>query len=119
VFTKPGDLSDDSLRDLLHGDWNFSAKSLTYQAVGFGSHHWLATDASGSQLFVTVDDLTGKLRSSDDTTDSAFARLERAFTTALSLRREVCLPFVVAPIPTHDGRVVARLAPGYSVVVHP
>jgi hypothetical protein len=119
VFTKPGDLADDSLRDVLHRDWNFSATSLTYQAVGFGSHHWQAADGRGSRLFVTVDDLADNLRSPDDTTDAAFARLERAFTTALSLRRDACLAFVVAPVPTDDGRVLSRLAPRYSVVVHP
>jgi len=29
--------------------------SLEYQAVGFGSHHWLATDAGGGRVFATVD----------------------------------------------------------------
>ena len=119
MLTKPADLADDCLRDVLRDDWNFRATSLTYQALGFGSHHWLAADAQGDRLFVTVDDLADKLRGPDDTTDAAFARLEHAFTTALSLRREACLAFVVAPVQTVAGLALSRLAPRYSVVVHP
>ncbi len=119
MFTRPADLADDSLRDVLHDDWGFCATSLTYQAVGFGSHHWLAADARGGRLFVTVDDLADKLRSPDDTTDAAFARLECAFTTALSLRQDAGLTFVVAPIPTGAGLALSRLRPRYSVAVHP
>jgi hypothetical protein len=87
--------------------------------VGFGSHHWLAADARGDALFVTVDDLDAKLHSANDTTDAACDRLERAFATALSLRRDAGLPFVVAPIPTGDGRVLSRVSRRYSLVVHP
>ena len=43
---------------------------MEYQAVGFGSHHWLAADAAGRPLFVTVDDLAAKLRKARDTTDA-------------------------------------------------
>jgi hypothetical protein len=119
VLTRPDDLTDDSLRAALLDNWDFCATSLTYQAVGFGSHHWLAADARGGLLFVTVDELTGKLRSPDDTTDAAFGRLERAFVAALSLRQDAGLGFVVAPVPGADGRVLSRLAPRHSVVVHP
>ena len=119
MFTRPDDLPDDTLRAALRDNWDFCATSLTYEAVGFGSHHWLAGDARGGRLFVTVDDLTDKLRSPDDTTDAAFGRLERAFIVALSLRQDAGLDFVVAPMPRADGRVLSRIAPRYSVVVHP
>jgi hypothetical protein len=119
VFTQPEDLAEDVLRDALRERWNFRASSLSYQPVGFGSHHWLAAGARCDQLFVTVDDLAAKLRTADDTTDAAFGRLERAFTTALSLRRDAGLDFVVAPIPAADGRVLLRVQDRYSLVIHP
>ena len=119
MFTKPDDLPDDSLRDVLLDRWEFRAATLTYQAVGFGSHHWLAADASGGLVFVTVDDLVDKLYSADDTTDASFGRLGRAFATALSLRQDAGLDFVVAPLPDVSGRVLARLGPRYSMLVHP
>jgi hypothetical protein len=119
VLSQPGDVADDMLRDALRDGWNLAATSLAYQAVGFGSHHWLVRTADSGRLFVTVDDLAAKARSAADTADAAFGRLERAFATALSLRRDAGLDFVVAPIPAADGRIVARLAARYSLVVHP
>jgi hypothetical protein len=119
VFTRPEDLPDESLHDVLRVGWNFTATSVTYRAVGFGSHHWLATEAGGDRLFVTVDDLPARQRGPDDTMDAAFGRLERAFATALSLRRDAGLDFVVAPVPAADGRVLLRLSTLYSLVVHP
>jgi spectinomycin phosphotransferase/16S rRNA (guanine(1405)-N(7))-methyltransferase len=119
VLSRPEDLADDSLRDVLRGGWKLCARSLAYQAVGFGSHHWLAGDDRGGRFFVTVDDLAMRRRTSDDTLDAAFGRLERAFATALSLRSEVGLDFVIAPVPACDGRVLSRVGTRYSVVVHP
>ncbi len=119
VFTRPADLAEDVLADVLKDRWQFAPASLEYQPVGFGSHHWLATNADGSRLFATVDDLVAKLRTADDTTDAAFGRLRSAFATALSLRTDAGLAFVIAPIPTSDGQVLARLADRYSLVAHP
>jgi hypothetical protein len=119
VFTRPDDLPDESLRAALRDYRDFCATSLTYQAVGFGSHHWLSADARGGLLFVTVDDLTGKVRGADDTTDAAFGRLERAFVAALSLRHDASPDFVVAAVPRADGRVLSRLTTRYSMEVHP
>jgi hypothetical protein len=99
VFTQPDDLAEGSIGDVLLAGWGFMAMSVEYQAVGFGSHHWLASDARGARLFVTVDDLSAKRRTASDTTDAAFDRLTRAFSTALSLRADAGLAFVVAPVP--------------------
>jgi len=99
--------------------WGFRAASLSYQAVGFGSHHWLAEDARGNRLFLTVDDLTAKLGRADDSADAAFGRLDRAFRTAVALRRDGGLEFVLAPVLAGDGRVLHRLQDRYSLVVHP
>lgn len=119
MFTRPADLPEAVLARALDGGWGFAPVSLEYQAVGFGSHHWLATDAGGGRVFATVDDLTARLRTGQDTADAAFGRLGRAFATALSLRAEAGLAFVVAPVPTSGGQVLARLSARYSLVVHP
>lgn len=119
MLTQPDDLAEVTVRDALATAWNFEAVSLSYQAVGFGSHHWLAADSRGSRLFVTADDLSAKKRAPDDTTDVAFGRLRQAFMTALSLHRDVGLVFVLAPIPADDGRVLHRLQDRYSLVIHP
>jgi hypothetical protein len=68
---------------------------------------------------VTVDDLPARLSSRTDSTDAAFSSLERAFATALSLRRDCRLEFVAAPIPARDGHLLVRLQDRYSLVVHP
>jgi Phosphotransferase enzyme family len=119
VFTRPDDLPEAVLAGALHGGWGFTPVSLEYQAVGFGSHHWLATDARGGRVFATVDDLTAKLRTPQDTADAVFDRLGSAFATALSLRAEAGLAFVVAPAPTSGGQVLTRLSDRYSLAVHP
>jgi Phosphotransferase enzyme family len=70
-------------------------------------------------LFVTVDDLSEKLRDDADATSAVFGRLGQAFESALSLRRDAGLDFVVAPLPAAGGRVLRRLTDRYSLVVHP
>jgi hypothetical protein len=87
-----------------------------YQAVGFGSHHWLATDTRGAWLFVTVDDLSAKRRTVSDAADAVFDRLTRAFSAAMSLRADAGLAFVVAAVSAAGGLVIidwdtALLAP--------
>lgn len=118
MLSQPADLPDELIRAELSDGWDFAAAALSYQAVGFGSHHWLAGGADG-QLFVTVDDLVAKSRSARDSTDAVFGRLDRVFRSALSLRRDCGLTFVVAPVPAAGGRVLARLADRYSLLVHP
>lgn len=119
MFTKPGDLPEDVLAGTLRDHWGFVAGSLEYQAVGFGSHHWLATDTAGRRLFATVDDLAAKLRTAGDTPGAACTRLRAAYATALVLRNEAGLAFVLAPVPAGGGQVLARLSDRYTLVVHP
>ena len=119
MFTRPDDLPEAVLAGALRDGWGFTPASLEYQAVGFGSHHWLATDARGGRVFATVDDLTARLRTRQDTADAAFGRLSRALATALSLRAEAGLAFVVAPVPASGGQVVARLSGRYSLAAYP
>lgn len=119
MYTRPGDLSEDTIARALEELWGIRAASLDYQAVGFGSHHWLVADPTGKRLFATVDDLAAKLATARDTPSAAFGRLAVAFRTALALRTQADLSFVVAPIPAADGEVVTRLSDRYSLVVHP
>jgi spectinomycin phosphotransferase/16S rRNA (guanine(1405)-N(7))-methyltransferase len=119
VFTRPADLDQESIAECLAAGWGFDVMSLEYQAVGFGSHHWLATGDSGDTRFVTVDDLRAKRRSREDTEDAAFTRLARAFTTVVALRDRAGLQFVVAALPDLRGHILTRLTDRYSLVVHP
>ncbi len=105
--------------DALYEGWGLRPASLTYQAVGFGRHHWLAVGSGGLKLFATVDDLNERLRDDTDTTSAVFGRLDQAFGSALSLRCDAGLDFVVAPLPGSGGRVLRRLTDRYSLVVHP
>jgi hypothetical protein len=118
VYTRPDDLAESTIAAALEDLWGFRAASLEYQAVGFGSHHWLATDRTGRRLFTSVDDLTN-VRTGGDTTGAVFARLTAAFGTAHALRTRAGLSFVIGPVPTESGQVVARLCDRYSLVVHP
>jgi spectinomycin phosphotransferase len=84
---------------------------VVYAALGFGSHHWIATDAAGARRFVTVDVLAAA-------GNSGFPRLTAAFQTA----RQLCdegLEFVVAPLPDRRGDVLRRLTDRFSIAVFP
>lgn len=119
MLSKPADLPEALLSEALSEGWGFRPASLSYQAVGFGSHHWLAARPGGLKLFATVDDLSEKLGGDADTTSAVFSRLGQAFESALSLRHDAGLDFVVAPLPSAGGRVLRRLTDRYSLVVHP
>ena len=119
MLTQPEDLSEDDIRAALAASWNFRAASLSYQPVGFGSHHWLAADAAGQQLFLTIHDLNAMLTSPSDTIETAYGRLRTAFECAVSLRRDERLDFVIAPRPAADGRAVRRLSARYTIAVCP
>ncbi|HEV2373635.1 MAG TPA: phosphotransferase [Streptosporangiaceae bacterium] len=119
MFTRPENLTDGQIRAELAAGWGFATETLSYLPVGFGSHHWRATDAAGRQLFLIVHDLAHMLHSRLDTAEAAFGRLETAFGCALSLRRDANLDFVVAPIPAVSGEVVRRLPGRYSLAVCP
>jgi spectinomycin phosphotransferase len=76
--------------------------------VGFGSHHWVATAASGVRRFVTVDEVDGR-----------FERLEQALLVARTLHEGAGLGWVVGPVHATDGAVLKRLGRGYAAAVYP
>jgi spectinomycin phosphotransferase len=118
LFTEPRDLDRSDLEALLERHWKLRVVELEYLPVGFGSHHWLATDRHGEQRFVTADDLEAGFQAGPDT-DSAFVALDRAFRTAAALRDRANLEYVVAPLLDDEGTVIRRLDARYAVTVSP
>lgn len=118
MLTKPEGLSDELLTQALSGGWGITAAAISYLAVGYGSHHWQATSSKGARWFVTVDDLTERLRSPADTLDAAYGRLRSALLTAQALR-ESGASFAVAPVSAADGGVLHRIGEAYAMAVYP
>lgn len=117
MFTRPEDLPDRAVADVLHAGWGLEPVSVEYLAVGFGSHHWRA-DVGGGAWFVTVDDLTARPGSAGDSPGGAFRRLRSALGTARAVYAAGAT-FVVAPLPTVSGDIVRRLGDRYAVAVYP
>lgn len=118
VLTPPDGLTDATLAAALGRCWDLTVTSLTYQAVGWGSHHWLAAGAAGARWFVTVDDLEEKQFSDDESLTAAFGRLHASLAAAADLRG--CgATFVVAPAATADGEPVTRLSDRFAMAVYP
>ena len=66
----PRDLPRQALLASLSDGWGIDPAAMTYQPVGFGSHHWLAT-AADRRWFVTVDDLAARRRAAEEPFDTA------------------------------------------------
>jgi hypothetical protein len=58
MFTEPREIDAAALALQLEHHWGLSEPTLEYVPVGFGSHHWRATDSDGGNHFASVDDLT-------------------------------------------------------------
>lgn len=82
------DFTDADLLTALARHWNVTAASVTYRAVGFGSHNWEV--AAESRWFAKVDE------------NRDFERIGAA------LRSAIDVPFAVAPVPTRAGEPMAR-----------
>jgi hypothetical protein len=94
-------LSDGDLEEVIERAWGVSVASLDYRPVGFGSHHWVATDTWGLYHFVTVDELSAESRLGDEVSVLGL-HLRRALAAAIDLHAFGC-NFVVAPIATGAG----------------
>jgi hypothetical protein len=114
----PTDLADAEISAALRSGWGFRARSLEYLPVGAGGHHWLVTDTGGEQRFLAVVDLPVFVRNRTDTADALFGRIRAALLTALALREEAGLEFVVAPIRRDDDEPMSRLSERYSLTVY-
>lgn len=118
VKSPPDDFDDSRLLPSLAEGWGIESGSAEYLTVGFGGYHWLVTDTAGQRLFVTVDDLRQK-EWLGSTPEAALHGLRMAFDTALSLRVEGGLDFVIAPLPTMRGETVRRIGMHHTVAVFP
>jgi spectinomycin phosphotransferase len=103
------DIRDSDVATALARQWALTVQELTYQPVGFGGHHWLAVDQTGSRWFVTVSDLAAPW----------VPDLSAAMQTAAWLAREARLEFVVAPVPTRAGQVVGSLDSRHALTLFP
>jgi len=116
MFTRPDDLTDADVAGALGAGWGIAARDIDYLALGFGSHHWRASDGYGT-WFVTVDDLDARKRDTSVTRDEAAGRLTAALDVARSLR-DSGLEFVVAPLLDQTGNTAFRINDRYVVALY-
>jgi spectinomycin phosphotransferase len=109
MFVEPVGMDRNRLITELSTGWGIDTAAISYQPVGFGTHHYLATDRRG-RWFVNVDELPKA------GPDQAFADLHRSLRTASALR-SAGLEFVHAPTPDMCGDVLRRFN-DFAVSVH-
>jgi Phosphotransferase enzyme family len=116
VLTPPTGLSDGDLEEVIEQAWGVAVATLGYRPVGFGSHHWVATDNQGLRHFVTVDELSSESRRGDEVSALGL-HLRQALAAATDLRDFGC-SFVVAPITTKAGDPFVQFD-SYAVALFP
>ncbi len=116
MLTPPKDLSDADLKEVIEQAWGIAAASLDYRPVGFGSHHWVATEVQGVRHFATVDELSAESRIGDEVSALGL-HLRPALVAATDLRAIGC-KFVVAPITTRSDDPFVQFG-SYSVALYP
>lgn len=112
---RPAGLTEADLIAALAGGWGIEVDSAGYLPVGAGSYHWSMVDRRGTAWFVKVDDLGFDAAGRDE----MFDRLGRSYGSALALRRDGGLDFVLAPVPARTGAALWRLTPRYAGSVFP
>lgn len=118
MLSAPEDLTEQTLSAALTREWGIVVATLEYAPVGFGSHHWVATDQAGTGWFVTVDDLRTRLLADGEPVDAAYRRLRSALDAARGLR-EHGATFALAPLSTAGDEPVARLDDRYTAALFP
>jgi len=98
----PAHVDDEDVLAQVRRLWLPDADSAEHLPVGFGAHHWRVAAGGRSALFVTLDGLGP--RHTGDT-------LERAYAGAAELAGRG-LEFVLASVPTPEGRFTAAVAGG-------
>jgi spectinomycin phosphotransferase len=108
--TPPQDLTEAEVGVAVVAHWDVVAETIEYAPVGFGSHHWVLTGATGRRWFVTADAVA----------DSAerLAELTAALTTAHALRHRCGLEFVVPPQVGVDDELLS-ITGRYAVALYP
>jgi Phosphotransferase enzyme family len=118
VLTPPDGLPENMLVSVLSRGWKIAVASVTYRAVGFGSHHWEVIDTAGIRWFVTADGLPTRRHSSGEPLRAAFGRLRASLAAATDLR-DCGAAFVLAPVPALDGEPLVRANDQFSVALYP
>jgi spectinomycin phosphotransferase len=116
VFAEPPGFDRDLLEQAVRTGWGIEATELSYEPVGFGTHHYRLRATDGGDWFANVDDLSAKAFLGDSPA-AALAGLERALATAATLRT-AGLEFVHAPRALAAGGFVASSG-GYAVSLVP
>jgi spectinomycin phosphotransferase len=116
VKAPPAGIEEPDIVSALASHWGVAAIQLSYLAVGFGDHHWIATEAGGRRWFVTVAELGGGWRGAAP--EQGWADLRAAMGVVIALR-EAGLEFVMAPVPARDGRPLARLDDQHATTLFP
>jgi len=115
---RPAGVSEGDLSSLLADGWQIEVAAADYAPVGGGSYHWIVRDSAGREWFATVDDLDQK-RWLGATRDAVAEGLAKAMETAIALRHEAGLPFVLAPAKARNGAAIMRLGCAYAAAVFP
>jgi len=116
VKAPPAGIDERDIVAALAGRWGLAAIRLDYLAVGFGDHHWIATEPGGRRWFVTVAGLGGGWRGAAP--ERGWADLRAAMGAVITLR-EAGLEFALAPVSARDGRALARLGDRHAMTVFP
>ncbi|SDT18833.1 phosphotransferase [Microlunatus soli] len=106
----PEDITDEEIATAVAEHWSIDVDRIEPALIGFGSHHWVATDPSQKTWFVTAD------RVADDQVRGR--RLAAALRTAYRLRHDCALDFVVAPLVGRDDQLQV-VTGGYAVALYP
>ncbi|WP_020387434.1 phosphotransferase enzyme family protein [Kribbella catacumbae] len=115
---EPAEIPCDLVTRILSEHWGFRATKVAYAPIGFGSHHWIASEAGSARWFVTADRLDPWGSGLGSTAEQVKGAIEAAAHTAKELA-EGCYEFVVAPLPDRTGRLVSEVLPGWTLVVLP
>jgi hypothetical protein len=118
VLTPPDDLPGDVLAAALARSWDLGVVSVSYQPLGWGSHHWEVADTRGDRWFLTADELENKRLTRDEPLEAAFIRLRAALRAACDLR-DSGAAFVVAPVPAADGEPLVRVTERFALALYP
>ncbi|TDW83247.1 phosphotransferase enzyme family protein [Kribbella sp. VKM Ac-2566] len=105
---EPSEIPRDLVAEILNEHWGFQAAEVTYAPVGFGSHHWIASDAGVPRWFVTADRVGS----------TGGPVIEAAMQTTKELA-DRGYEFVVSPLTDRSGRLVREVLPGWTLAVLP
>lgn len=115
---RPDELVDEDIRSALASGWDIDTAAMQYVPLGGGSYHWQVRAEDGLQWFVSATDLDHSPWLGADRS-SALRTLRVTMTTAWTLRTDVGLAFVLAPVPGSGGDTVRSVRRRYGLVVHP